>query len=231
MRPRRSRARCLGPLLLLLSLLLPAAAHAAADRIELELWFDLDPIVQEGAGQDVAPLAPETAVRRLLEEARVIVSGMVYGYAFSYTPSDEARQVAERFDLTPRAEIPWGDPALRVAGTRLDGHRLHVLIRYELSPDQRDWRDAWRSGVVDKAAGEGTGNMFKGYAERVTALTNALKESVRNHLRPRVLNKPREVVGEILIWDVPGTYVDSGAYHTRVTTRLRVNALTPYRVY
>jgi hypothetical protein len=216
-----------------LALLVLAASplSAAASRIELELWCDLDPIVQEGAGSSALPIEPEEAIRRLLEEARAILSGMVYGYTFSYTPSDQAREVAESFELTPRAEIPWGDPALRVAGTRLEEHRLRAVFRYELTPDQSDWRAAWQSAGVSKAGGEGRGNVFLGYRERHAALADAVKESIRNHLRPRVLNKPREVRGEVLLWEVPGTYATAGEYHTRVVTRLRIASIIPYRVY
>jgi len=219
------------PLVSLLCFLSPAWIHASGDRIELELWCDLDPIVEEGPGKDVGPLDPAEAVTRLLEEARTILSGMVYGYTFAYTPSDESRRVAESFELHTRAEIPWGDPALRVADTRLEGDRLHVLIRFSLTPEQQAWREAWQSGVVPRSSGNGSGNVFLGYRERGTALTNAVKESIRNHLRPRVPNKPREVVGEALLWDVAGTYIEAGEYHTRIVTRLRVGTVTPYRVY
>lgn len=215
----------------LLALLCPLSAVAAGDRIELELWCDLDPIVQEGAGKDVGPIDPDEAIRRMLDEARTIVSAMVYGCGFSYTPSDEARRVDERFDLTPRAEIPWGDPRLTVASTRMEERRLHALFRYELGAEQQAWRAAWQSGSVAKAAGEGIGNVFLGQVERGKALTEAIKESIRNHLRQRVPNKPHEVRGELLLWEVPGTYIDAGAYHTRVVTRLRIAEVTPYKIY
>jgi hypothetical protein len=202
-----------------------------AEAIELELWCDLDPIVQEGAAQGVARLDPEEAVRRLLEEARTTISGMLYGYAFVYTPSDESRSVGEVFELEPRDQIPWGDLRLSVADTRLEDDRLHALIRYELSPEQRSWRDAWRTGSVAKAAGVGSANAFLGYRERGTALTNAIKESIRSYLRPRLPNKPREVRGELLLWDVAATYMSAGEYHTRVVTRLRVASVLPYLLY
>jgi hypothetical protein len=216
-------------LALALALLLPALGHAAS--VELELWCDLDPIVQEGVGQDTGPLDREEAIHRLLAEARTTLSAMVYGFSFVYTPSDASRSVGEVFDLTPRDLIPWGDGRLTIADTRLAGDRLHALIRYELSAEQQSWRDAWQSGTIPKAGGEGTGNVFLGYRERETAMTNALKESIRNHLRPRLLNKPREVRGEILLWTVTGTYVTAGEYHTRLVTRLRLTSVIPYLVY
>lgn len=215
--------------LLAFALLAPPAVRAAS--VELELWCDLDPIVQEGAGQDTGPLDRQEAIRRLLEEARTTFSAMVYGLAFVYTPSDAARSVGEVFELTPHGTIPWGDLRLTVVDTRLVGDRLHALIRYELTAEQQSWREAWQTGTIAKAAGEGTGNVFLGYRERETAMVNALKESIRSHLRPRLPNKPREVRGELLLWDLKGTYVTAGEYHTRLVTRLRLTSVIPYLLY
>jgi len=217
-------------LAVLLALLAARGVPAVeAERVDLELWCDLDPIVQEGSA--AGSLSREEALRRLLEEARTVLSGMIYGYSFVYTPSDESRKVAETFRLTARAEIPWGDERLSVAGTRLDSSRLYALFRYKLDPEQEAWRTAWQSGAASKASGTGTGNVFLGYHERTAALYDAVKEAIRGYLRPGVPNKPREVRGELLLWEVPGTTMSSGEYRTRVVIRLRIAALTPYRVY
>jgi hypothetical protein len=232
-----AQSRCAGrhwlprALLLTLALALCPSLPGLAASVELELWCDLDPIVQEGAGQDIGPLDRQEAIRRLLEEARSALSAMVYGFDFVYTPSDAARSVGEVFELTPHGTIPWGDQRLTVADTRLEGHRLRALIRYELTAEQQSWRQAWQTGTIPKAAGEGTGNVFLGYRERETAMVNAIKESIRNHLRPRLLNKPREVRGELLLWDLTGTYVAAGEYHTRLVTRLRLTSVLPYLLY
>lgn len=174
---------------------------------------------------------PEAAVLTLLEEARYVLSGMVYGFRFTYTPSDETRRVPEVFVLDAVAQIEPGDPALTVPATRLQDTRLEALFRYTLAPEQRQWRGAWSGGTVAKAGGVGTGSLFLGQSERLTALRNAVKDSIRNHLRPMVLNKPREVSGDLLLWEVGPTRAAAGTYTTRVVTRLRVRSLLPYRVF
>ena len=63
------------------------------------------------------------------------------------------------------------------------------------------------------------------------AMANAVKEAIRSYLRPRLLNKPREVRGELLLWELSATYLAAGEYHTRVVTRLRIDSVIPYRLY
>ncbi len=67
------------------------------------------------------PIPVDVAEKTLLEQARVLLSGMVYGWSFSYIPGDKARRVEESFVLTPLAQIPWGSPRLRVTETEVDG--------------------------------------------------------------------------------------------------------------
>ena len=87
-------------------------SHAQNSPLSLRLWCELEPMVQE---YEDYPLSTEEAQRRALEEAREILSGMVYGYRFRYTPGDRVRSIEEEFLLTPVAEIRWGDPNMRVA--------------------------------------------------------------------------------------------------------------------
>ncbi len=216
---------------LLPAICLLACAHPAVavnERLEVELWIDLEPVVV-AEGDEEYPLSRRTAVTRLLEEARTVISSMVYGYAFVYTPSDVIHRVQEVFGLEPLAEIVWGDPGLRVRQTRVLGTRLHAVIDYALADHQQVRRDSWSSGVIPRASGVGSGNVFLGFSERRTAFENAIKEAIRAHLRPRVFNKPREVRGEVLLWDTPSTHVASGEYFTRLNVKIRITDIVPYR--
>lgn len=222
------RLRTLWAVLYSLCVILSASAVTPA-RLEIELWINLEPVVTE-ENDDEYPLSQEAAARKLLEEARRIVSSMVYGCTFVYTPADSAHRVAEVFDLLPVAEVAWGDPGLTVRQTRVVGTRLYAVVDYALVEFQQSRREAWSSGAIPRSTGMGSANVFLGHGERITAFENAMKEAVRGYLRPREPNKPREVRGEVLVWDSPNTQMSAGEYTTRVTIKLRIDEIIPYRL-
>ena len=51
------------------------------------------------------------------------------------------------------------------------------------------------------------------------------------HLNTRVLNRPREIRGEVLLWDDPQTIVRPGSYITTARVKLRVSEIVPYRIF
>ena len=94
-------------------------------------------------------------------------------------------------------------------------------------------RRAWQSNTVPTAAGVGGSSLFAAPAPegKRRSLEEALKQAVRNHLRPVVFNKPREVRGELLLWQAPQVIVDSGQYLSRVDVKLRVQEIRPYSFF
>ncbi len=217
------------PVMLLLCLLPLPALTAQSELLWVHPWCELEPFVRVG-GEEY-PVSPETAARRILAEGRMLLSAMVYGYTFVYTPSDAARHVAEIFELTPVAEIPWGSPRLRAGETEVDGKRLTSRLSYTLSAPEMQRRASWSSSALPLAAGTGQGSLFQGSAAKTAALRNAVKEAVRNHLRTRILNKPREVLGDAVLWEDPQTVVRAGVYVTTAKVKLRVREIVPYRIF
>jgi hypothetical protein len=169
----------------------------------------------------------------VLEEARVLLSAMIYGVRFSYTPSDAQRRQAEQFQLTPVAELRWGDPRLRIAAAEVRDARLYAKVRYDLQDFQSARRRAWQSNAVPAAGGIGRASLFAASAPdgKRRSLELAFKEAIRNHLRPVLFNKPREVRGELLLWQAPRVVVDAGDYLTAADVKLRVQEIRPYSFF
>jgi hypothetical protein len=216
--------------LFLLALALPSRLLSAqAERLSARPWCDLEPFVR--VGTDEYPLSRELAARRILEEGRVVFSAMVYGYTFVYTPSDAARKVEELFELTPVAEVPWGSARLAVGETMVESRRLFSRLSYTLSAAEAQRRASWASSAIPQSTGSGEGSLFGGYTEKLTALRNAMKEAVREHLRTRILNKPREIRGDLVLWEDPQTIVRAGVYTATAKVKLRVREVVPYRIF
>jgi hypothetical protein len=219
------------PALLLSLLLLGRLASAASyDQLTVDVWCELEPMFQES---DAYPLSAEQARLRILEEARGILSDMIYGLQFSYTPGDERRKTAEQFVLTRVAEIRWADPRLQAVQAEVREGRLYAKVLYELQEFQSARRKAWESNSIPTATGTGRFSLFAGPAPegKRRSLEEALKDALRNHLRPIVFNKPREVRGELLLWQEPQVLIASGSYLTRVTIKLQVREIRAYSLF
>jgi hypothetical protein len=208
--------------------LLSAFPSAADDRLFVRPWAELEPIVRI---EPEYPIPVQKARLALLEEARVLLSAMVYGWTFLYTPADRERGVQEVFSLEAVAEIPWGHPGLAALESEVQGTKLYGRFSYAMSPDEMARRTAWQATTTAGSTGRGSASVFEGPAARRAALAAAVREAVRLHLNTRVLNRPREIRGAVVLWEDPQTVVRSGTWTTTARVRLQVDEILPYRIF
>ncbi len=182
-------------------------------------------------GEGPYPIPVDAAEKTLLEEGRVLVSGMIYGWDFSYTPGDKSRRVEESFVLTPIAQVPWGSPRMRVTETEVAEARLWARIVYTLDDQESRRRAAWDSNTAALSTGEGTADLHIGPAARTRALESAIRDAIRRSLDTRYLNKPREITGETVLWTDPTIIVRAGTCTATATIKLLVRDLIPYRIF
>ena len=70
-------------------LLLFSVGAFGEDLLSIDIWCEVQPM-SFSPDADNAPLEAD-AYRALFEEARLIFSGMIYGYEFDYIPLDKSR--------------------------------------------------------------------------------------------------------------------------------------------
>lgn len=204
--------------------MLPVGAFGYTEYLDGEFWTDEDRIIHAADAEE--------AELRVLMEGRYVFSGMLYGYDFRYVPSDRTRQVAEEFALTPVAQIPWGDPRLRVISTRRRSDDAFVVrLRYDMAPFQRARYEAWRSNTLTPASGLGRADLMEGLQGKIDAIEAAIKEAIRDHMRGRTFNKPRVITGRVLLEKPPRVGVASGEYVARADTFLVIDAVEHYSAY
>ncbi len=206
-----------------------AAAPAAAQdrRLQGEFWAEVEP-VENGAPK---PIDTSLAFRRLVEEAAFVYAGMTWGFSFTYTPPDAARQVEEVYELVAQGGMEAADPRLRVAGRRATGTIYRVYVDYYPSAIDARRLDGWASADFKPAGGSGGAPVNKGVEARREAYGAAIKEAVREYLRPLVKEKPREIRGRLAFAAVPRVVYQKGAYVAIVKLRLKIDAVEPYAVY
>ena len=193
-----------------------------------EFWTELDPLVPDFGER---PASREAAVARLLEEARVVFSGMAYGYRFRYVPGDPARSIPEEFSAEPHALITWGDPRLTVYQTWVDDDRLYARITYSVPRELASWVTAWRSAANPRSTGVGTAPFIFGPESKPDALVDGIRAAVREHVRRQEFNRPALIEGVVVLADAPVVVVRSGNYQARVSVLLQIDRIERYRVY
>lgn len=190
--------------------------------ITLEVWTTEDRIIH---GEHSTP------ERRLLEEARYTLSGIIYGWDFEYTPGDSRREVSEYFDLAPLGEVPWGNPGLDVRDLQARQGTLYGQIDYTFSRVESAHREQWRSFATARSTGVGTGDLLQGTSGKIAAIEAALHQAVREYLRGRYPNRPREAVGSVALARPPRIRTVAGRYEARVAVFLDVKDVRDYLVF
>jgi len=199
------------------------------DRLFIRPWIELQPLGRLEPDEPQKPI--KTAEQELLEQGRVLFSAMIYGWTFTYIPGDLARQVKESFTLTPVAEIPWGSARLEVRETERDEAKLWARMSYALNDDEAQRRQAWESNTAALSTGRGQAKVSEGASARMASLRDAVRDAIRRSLDSRYINKPRQVDGEVVLWDDPVILAGSGAYTTSAKVKLLVRELVPYRIF
>ncbi len=212
-------------------LLLAAAAGFpdTPDRLFIQPWTELEPLVRFGDGP--YPIPASTAQKSLLDDAQALFSGMVYGWTFTYVPGDRARHVTESFTLTPLALIPRGTPRMRVLEARIVDTRLEARFVYALDDEEAQRRAAWESNTALLSTGTGSASVMGGPAARGDSLRDAIRDAIRLALDQRYLNKPREIRGEVVLWEDPTVIVRAGTWTTIAKVKLLLREIIPYRIF
>jgi hypothetical protein len=224
----RTWNRCVAAAFLFAAASVVVAQSPADPILVVEHWSERDPLVADGTER---PLSRELIVERLLDEAQAILSGMIYGYRFEYTPSHPDRDVVEQFSVQPYQIIERGDPALKVFQTWTEKGRLYARIFYTLGPQQLAWQTGWLSGANRVSSGVGTSPFIAGPTTKLNAFEDGLRMAVRNYLRTQTFNRPRRATGAILVKESPTFRVLDGNYEAHVEVLLQIDTLDHYDVF
>ncbi len=173
------------------------------------------------------PEIRDKAVRILLEEARWIFSGMIYGFHYRYVPGSREQQIEDEFTLTPVALIEKGDPSLRVETIFDDYRTLTVQFSYWLSPLQSRRVEQFHMSRYRAAGGKASEPVTTADAGRV-AMELGVKEAVREDLRQQYYNRPREVSGLLCFSHSPRLTLGSGSYNSFVRILYGIDQIKYY---
>lgn len=171
------------------------------------------------------------AIDRAKEVTPFILSGMLYGWNFEYTPSDKARKVSEYFEFS---EVHQFDHEVN----RIDYHspvvqdgKLLVWAYCDRNRAQKLSYERWTSIVHPHVQGTGTGSVEDGFEGIRAACSEAVKNAVREHWRIYEKNKPKEISGSVLLINNPRIYIKDGKYVVVLDFFMETDKITRYNYY
>jgi hypothetical protein len=206
------------------------------DTLRGEVWVDLEPLYG-GYVDPEYPLSADAARGRALKESAMFYSAMIYGWSFHYDIGEKARRFPENLELTPVAEIPFGDPGLRATDMEVRDLRVRLWTDYHLTEAQQRRLRVWRTGVIRNAQATGRGPSGEAAESsdwlgiKKSALEDAARAAIRAMLRGSERNRPREAAGFISLAAFPNYYIDGGRWTVSARFRVQIERIIPFAAY
>lgn len=197
--------------------------------VRAPVWVFLEP--QPGVMDNDEQGLRMPPLKALSELSKMIMEGMVYGWRFSYTPFDKRRNRAEEFELLPLKSISADDNRLSITELRALYPYLYCWAEYRVPDSIALHRTEWIRINYISAKGLGSAERKKEVEGVRQAYKRAAFSAIRGYLRKNIKNKPRTVMGEMLIKDNPRLYVSGGKFTAEVTFYLHIKELVPYEVF
>jgi len=113
----------------------------------------------------------------------------------------------------------------------IDENRLYCWVEFECSPQITSWLKQWHSSKYNKISGKGYGLLSDGFDGIKDASAEALKNAIRSYARSITKNKPKEIIGEVIISKNPGLGIQSGRYVVSLDFFLNISRILCYSIY
>ncbi len=171
-------------------------------------------------------------VRKIREIAPFILSGMVYGWNFDYTPYDKARKVPEFFEFTPIRELNESElSSVKYTFPWLEESRLYTWVEYWRSDEQISYYRSWLGVNYPHIKGRGYAPLEDGFDGIKQACGEALKQAVREYERRRIKTKPKEILGKALLCQPPLIGIESGRYVVTLDFFMESDRIIEYKTF
>lgn len=208
-----------------------AQTPSVIEHIRIPLWAELDAYPGSEQAQDSEAGLYDYPISRIKEVAPFLVSGMVYGWSFTYTPSDKSRNVEEYFELTEIQPLNPPYEVITYVSPWVQDNRLNCWCEYTRTEPQIQNYYLWSSIQNPVIHGRGYGKLDKGFDGIRDAAEDAVKEAVRDYYRSVIKNKPKEITGSVLVRNIPTIGIKAGQYIINLDFFLECGRILEYKLY
>lgn len=210
---------------------LSAQTPSIIEHIRFPLWAELDAYPGLTNVQKQTTGIFDYPVERIKQTAPFLIAGMVYGWDFTYTPSDKMRSVAEYFSFSLCQEQGKELEQISYSDPWIENNTLNCWVEFTRTPQMIQSYYLWASINHPSIHGKGFGKIENGFDGITDATKEALKDAVRTYFRSHIKNKPKEITGKVLIRGQPEIGIDSGRYIVQLDFFLETVRIIPYTLY
>jgi len=220
------------------------------DQIRIQIWSDLDPFPGELEDKESVleefenPISREEtslsednylhfsyAINRIRDLAPYLMEGMLYGWDYEYVPSDKTRKVEEFFELTTVTPFNPEKNHITYHNPTFDESKVSVWAWCDRTEDQKKIYTQWKSITYPRIKGTGKASVSLGKEGIKEAISQCIKEGVRDYWRKFEKNKPKEIIGRIFVVGWPRIYVKQGQYIVELDFFMETVRMSKYSTY
>ena len=201
------------------------------NNIRFSLWAATEavPGLEESQPEDNLNALPVSKIKKV---APFIISGMVYGWNFDYTPYDKSRKVSEYFDFSPVKEFSEDEISkIEYKSPWIQDQRLYVWVEFRRSESQVMLYNSWKSVNNRNIKGVGYAPISEGFEGIQKACGEALKNAVRAFERKHIKTKPKEIIGKVLLSKPPVIGIDAGRYVVSLDFFMESDRIIEYKTF
>ena len=161
-----------------------------------------------------------------------LIEGLVYGWKFTYVPSDKTRGVEEYFEIEPVQKLADGQKndggTIEYSSVWIENNRFNCWVDFTRTDHQVQTYNLWASIQNPTIQGRGYGDLTKGFEGIKEAAVDSVKNAVRSYYRNLIKNKPKQITGAVLLRKTPLLGIDSGRYVINLDFFLECGTIEEY---
>lgn len=208
-----------------------AQTPSVVERIRIPLWAEIDAYPGLAEAGDMKAGVFDFPINRLKKTAPFLIAGMVYGWNFTYTPSDKARKVSEYFEIEPIQRDEAYLSGITYSSPWVSDNRLNCWVEFTRTSEMIHVYNLWASINHPTVQGTGSGKISDGFDGITDAISNAVKDAVRTYFRGYIKNKPKEITGKVLVRRQPEFGIRSGEYVIQLDFFLETDRIIQYNIH
>lgn len=225
--------KCIRKIIFLLVFIISSSVYCQTSqfdqKIRFNVWADLDAYPEM---EDVPELNQfDYPIKQITKIVPFFMSGLVYGWNFTYVPYDKARGVEEYFEITEIKPFDTKIEKMEYSGAKIQDGKFSVWCEYTRNDYQREYYKSWTAIKNPVIHGKGYGKISKGFEGYTDAAKEAVKMGVREYYRKLIKNKPKEISGRILIKNEPLAGVQEGQYVINLDFFMECDRIIEYTTY
>ena len=198
-------------------------------NIRFPVWAEVDAYPgTQAAADDVEAQEYSYSIARIKETVPFLIEGLVYGWKFTYVPSDKTRGVEEYFEVVPLRGDGTSGFDIKYSSVWIENNRFNCWVDYARTDYEVQVYNLWASIQNPTIQGRGYGDLTKGFEGIKEAAEDALKNAVRDYYRNLIKNKPKEISGSVLLRKTPLLGIDSGRYVINLDFFLECGSIEEY---